>query len=119
MSGEEKETKDEVASIEGHEEFQRGEEEYLKQMAECNSCEASLLSEALGELEAGRVEEGKKILRAILKKKVEKLKKEEKEKVEEEKLPERPFIKWLKEQLRERPIVKWIKERPLVKALEE
>jgi hypothetical protein len=114
MSREEKETKDEVASIEGHEEFQRGEEEYLKQMAgECLPC---LLSEVLENLEEGKIEEGKRILRAILKKKVEEMKKQT---VEEEGMRERPFIKWIKEQLKERPAMKWLRERPLLKALEE
>jgi hypothetical protein len=111
MRGEGKETKDEV---EAHEEFQKGEEEYLKQMAE--ACLPCLLSEILENLEAGKIEEAKKIIRAIAKKKIEEL---EKQKVEEEGVRERPLIKWVKEQLKERPAMKWLRERPLLKALEE
>jgi hypothetical protein len=114
MSGTEKETKDEVASIESHEEFQRGEQAYLETMAE--TCLPCLLSEVLENLEAGKIEEAKKIIRTIAKKKIEEL---EKQKVEEEGIRERPLIKWVKEQLKERPAMKWLRERPLLKALEE
>jgi hypothetical protein len=114
MSREEKKTKDEVASIESHEAFREGEKAYLEQMAE--ECLPCLLSEILENLEAGKIEEAKKIIRAVAKKKIEEL---EKQKVEEEGIRERPFIKWVKEQLKERPAMKWLRERPLLKALEE
>lgn len=111
---EEKRAKDEVASIEGHDVFKKGEQAFLETMAE--KCLPCLLSEILENLEAGKIEEAKKIIRAIAKKKIEEL---EKQKVEEEGIRERPFIKWVKEQLRERPAMKWLRERPLLKALEE
>jgi hypothetical protein len=113
VSGEEKEKKNEV-ELESHEAFKEAEQAYLEAMAkECLPC---VLSEVLENLESGKIEEGKKILRAILKKKVEEM---EKQTVEEEGIRERPFIKWVKEQLKERPAMKWLRERPLLKALEE